>query len=119
MDKRNAQDYALHSAASQTRVCSYVGCSSTSVAQKYHGVFCAQHLPVIGDIRNRIMMAKCHGDEAIQIPLRYNEIFLRKFLDEGHVVYYNELVARHGFVSPTVHVGSRGLQGISHGPHIR
>ncbi|OWZ08434.1 hypothetical protein PHMEG_00019029 [Phytophthora megakarya] len=101
VDQCNAEDYAQHTTenATRTQVCNFVGCSNSNVLQKYHGVFCDQHLPLIDDIRAKIMMAKCHGDEAVQIPLRYNEIFLREFLDQGHVDYYNELVAKHGEIS--------------------
>ncbi|POM57479.1 LOW QUALITY PROTEIN: hypothetical protein PHPALM_38005 [Phytophthora palmivora] len=118
VDKRNAEDYAQYTTENATRTqnCNFVGCTSTNVIQKYHGVFCDQHLPLIDDIRTQIMMAKCHGDEAGQIPLRYNEIFLRKFLDERHVDYYNELVAKYGFVAPIVHVKGDQMQGLSCGP---
>ncbi|ETI55571.1 hypothetical protein F441_01711 [Phytophthora nicotianae CJ01A1] len=61
------------------------------------------------------MMAKCLGNEAVQIPLRYEEIFLRKFLDERHVQYYNELVAKHGYGAPVVHVQGNQAVGLSSG----
>ncbi|KAG3106785.1 hypothetical protein PI124_g11714 [Phytophthora idaei] len=108
IDQQKAAEYALdkssYQIASRTKVCNYVDCNNGHVTHKYHGAFCAEHLPVIDDLRDRIMMAKCLGDEAVQIPLRYEEIFLRKFLDERHVQYYNELVAKHGYVAPIVHV---------------
>ncbi|KAH7485010.1 uncharacterized protein KRP23_4064 [Phytophthora ramorum] len=107
VDERNADDYALHSSenARRTQICNVVGCGNANVDPEIsRRLFCDEHLPVINDIRARIMMAKCHGDEVVQISLRYNEISPRKFLDEGHVEYYNSLVAKHEFVVPTVHV---------------
>ncbi|KAG6617465.1 uncharacterized protein IUM83_02598 [Phytophthora cinnamomi] len=119
VDRDKAAEYALdqssHELASRTSVCNFVGCNAGHVTHKYHGAFCAEHLPVIDDLRSRIMTAKCHGDEAVQIPLRYSEIFLRKFLDERHVQYYNELVAKHGGAAPTVHVRGGQVVGLSSG----
>ncbi|KAG2844172.1 hypothetical protein PC118_g6159 [Phytophthora cactorum] len=82
IDQQKAAEYALdkssYQIASRTKVCNYVDCNNGHVTHKYHGVFCAEHLPVIDDLRDRIMMVKCLGDEAVQIPLQYEEIFLRK-----------------------------------------
>jgi hypothetical protein len=120
IDPDRAADYALDRStqglSSRSLICNFVSCNaSTNVTRKYHGFFCAEHLPVIDDLRARITMAKCYGNEAMQIPLRYNEIFLRKFLDERHVQYYNELVAKHGYVAPTVHVRNDVIVGLSRG----
>ncbi|ETK95401.1 hypothetical protein L915_01664 [Phytophthora nicotianae] len=119
VDPAKAAEYAFDPSrdqiASRTTVCNYVDCNNSHVTNKYHGAFCAEHLPVIDDLRNRIMMAKCLGNEAVQIPLRYEEIFLRKFLDERHVQYYNELVAKHGYGAPVVHVQGNQAVGLSSG----
>lgn len=100
VDPDKAAQYAPERSKSENEtrveVCNFVGCTSSSdVTRRYHGVFCAEHLPVIDDLRSRIMTAKLHGNEQVQISLRYSEIVLRKFLDDGYVQYYNELVAKH------------------------
>ncbi|KAG7392367.1 hypothetical protein PHYPSEUDO_000775 [Phytophthora pseudosyringae] len=119
IDQGKAADYALDKArnqlASRSQVCNYVDCNSGRVTPKYRGAFCAEHLPVIEGLRNKIMTAKTRGDEAVQIPLRFEEIFLRKFLDESHVQYYNKLVAKHGFGAPIVHVKGDKVVGVSGG----
>ncbi|EGZ04760.1 hypothetical protein PHYSODRAFT_342953 [Phytophthora sojae] len=96
-------------------VCNYVGCDRDKVTAKYRGFFCAGHLPVIDDLRGKIMAAKSDGDFEVQIPLRYNEIFLRKFLDKGHVHFYNSLVAKHGYVAPVVGIVGDQLVGVAGG----
>ncbi|KAE9225490.1 hypothetical protein PF002_g14390 [Phytophthora fragariae] len=119
IDQDKAAEYAVDMSkpeiSSRTQVCNFVGCNDDNVTHRYHGVFCSEHLPVIDDLRSKIMTAKCHGDEAVQIPLRYSEIFLRKFLDERHVQYYNELVVKNGFVAPIVHVQGDQIVGLSGG----
>ncbi|KAE9292280.1 hypothetical protein PF008_g25114 [Phytophthora fragariae] len=119
IDQDKAAEYAVDMSkpeiSSRTQVCNFVGCNDDNVTHRYHGVFCSEHLPVIDDLRSKIMTAKCHGDEAVQIPLRYSEIFLRKFLDERHVQYYNELVVKNGFVAPIVHIQGDQIVGLSGG----
>ncbi|TMW66878.1 hypothetical protein Poli38472_011994 [Pythium oligandrum] len=80
----------------KTRKCNFIRCKTKKGVMELHrGVFCAKHRGVIEEIRRKLTLAKQNGDKTVEISLRFNEIFLRKFLDDDHIQYYNQLVLRH------------------------
>ncbi|KAG6617544.1 uncharacterized protein IUM83_02600 [Phytophthora cinnamomi] len=99
------RDYPRGKCASRSAICNYVGWNRDKVTAKYQGCFCAAHLSKIDDLRQKIMAVTRDKDQQVQIPLGYNEIFLRKFLDDGHVQFYSGVVVG----APTVHVKGQQL----------
>ncbi len=72
--------------------CNYLNCKKTKKLDKvFNGYFCKKHKPIMFNIRNNLTNAKHEKNIITEKKYRYEEILLRKYIDDNHVNFYNTL----------------------------
>lgn len=71
--------------------CHAVGCIDINTTKEFNGYFCQNHKESLSNIRYLLHAAIKKNDIKLELIFRKQEIYFRKYEEEGHIDYFNNL----------------------------